>query len=942
MNPASAAAAASTPSFKGGVHLDSFDARIVEYHCALRKLELLATHTRAVHIKVRSQHDTVPLLHYIVTLSGPWIANAHETLKKRLDQVARLEVPDMKKVSPQVSTNAINFEVDETLESVIPDYTRTDVDYPALFTGLLAIIENSIGIYQQRLKQCVIERDAHRRPDANHKPIPLDPNAFKDLLEPHEILTLSKLVTLRTPATTYQFKISPIILGAITTTIQNITKYRDQLSQYKKRTTEAIFKRLPEWQHTNHRLFACFVKLGELYNILRKFGRDLYLPVFDQLHSPKLLHKNVKLELALQRCDEFLKSSRKNENIMFMLTRSTRQGSMFQLKRDVVLSFLQPLDQAIQLDNSIISTISEFVTNWEIADTLERRSKLSLETKAHNDKARVRSTSPLSPESESRRMSLLFDPSKEKLSQEMVAKQQRDRERKFTEERAERERIERERQTVEDIKSKRRMEERERKLRGELTKDRTSPQVSRSGSLMKSRQRSGSNASNSSISRPSAPIVTRQRSGSNASTTSNSSNSSVLNSMRTNSLTGSVRPSQRSPSSISRSPSLQVRRPVSAYMSSPAFDIRSELKRQERAKAAAASTTTASSAGSPLLSPPHNSSLKRTPSLPTNRSPRNSAQHAAGAAAAALKQERHSSLKSNSEMNRVHVSQQQTSGSTQRRSPSPLKMSNNTTDHYLPDINELSITDDVMRTPPRSTGSKLTTPEITIAPPPSDHQEDMSGNITPSSTIADESDEYFNTPSKTTTTSANAPPPRLKSSLKQPTRTLDPSATSDATPVPELSNTRETTSGESSIDTSDTEDNRTSIQETYIASPSSPSSPPPPKKIIKKVRFTGVPDLPEESKPKRKGWINPPKLPLMKTKQQPTSLSYAAQALVHQERMTFSSIKRGQFDVKTGKVVYPEKNTRMMNVMGNGGGIGGGQGTSKKWSLGGRLKDRFG
>jgi hypothetical protein len=876
MNVAGAAAAASTPSIKGGILLDAFDAKIVQYHCALRKLQVIQTPIKALNIKAKAgKGDVIPLVHHITTIcAGSLQMNEH--LKRRVVFIGKLEpLKDHRKVVPHLNTSAISFDLEDT-EGHRCHYT-SDVNYSKLLEDMLSICDNAVTIYQEKLRQSIMERDAHRRPDANHKPVPLDPNSFLDLLEPLEVMSLSRLITTPDDLETCQFKITPILLDAIANTTQNIGTYIAQLQKYKERPSEATLKRLPAWPYTIHRIFASVIKLSDLYAILRRFGRELYLPASNELHAPKLLHQSSVWDAMLKTCDEYFLNPKKNEQMVFTSSRATRQGASFQLKHTTITELMGSLLQSYNLVMKLISILRDLVKGWEAVNAKETRLKLKFNTNVSKDTERI-----ISPDS--RKLIILFNPDSEKLSQENIAKQQRERERIALEERTHREKLEKEKQMNDEVISRLKFEQRERQLRAELIKDR-SPTVSRAGSLSAtSRTRSPSN--------PSLPLQNRSRSASNASNASvnsNSSTSSMLNSLQNNSMANTPsqppQPSQssQSPKQLSRSPSLQ-RRPSSVYISNAAFDIRTQLRRQEKSKQ--------SNNGSPE---PTRTRLRRCSSLSQSDARKNSMITAAAAGALAgsstgklLKQERHSSLKTRSEI----LKERETNGGNEL---SARNMNSSPRQKEMPLIAELTIS-----TPPRqSRMSPALTPAKVITN--QDSGPVLEGiDPSPLSITPTHSNEDFNiTPTKSNLFAAPpAASPSIKPLLKPP-----------AVAAPDLV---DATTSESSLEDE----------------PKEPNDFTEPKKIVKKVRFIGVPDLVDDPKPKRKGWINPPRLSLVQQNKSRSSLSIAADAL-QQERMAFSTIKRGHVDV-SGQM--PD---RIMSTLMSGN-------TPKKgWRIGGKLRDRF-
>ncbi|CCH45283.1 GLC7-interacting protein 4 [Wickerhamomyces ciferrii] len=863
MNSAKAAAAASTPVIKGGVYLDSYDAKIIEYQYAIIKIEALIKHIKSIQIKLRVNHHLVPIIHYMISLMGP-LFNVSDTLTKRVDQLSKLtSIGAQRKVAALANTIALNFELEdqEALKLKYDDNARH------LLNELLSLVENAGLIYEKKLQQACVERDANRLPGSNNKPVPLEVEFFKDLLDPLELNVFPKLIVEASEFDNFHFKKVPLVIDSVNKSIKLIKDYLEQLKQFKSKPNDNVIKKLPHWSYTTHRIFACFVKLSELYTILRKFGRDLYLPYDEHLHNPKILHNNVKLELSLQNSDEYLKNTRKNHQLMTTLAKFTRQGSYTHLRTQSIVELTNLLIQSITLISNFSAVILGLLKNWELAEAKLVKIEQEQKQREKQQRALLSPNSSSSPADSKKKVEVLFNPEKEKLAQENIAKQQRERERQAAEERALKEKQLKEQQLKEDQITKRKFEERERQLRQELSNSRdNSPNVSRRGSIQRNTNTNST-----------AP-ATRIRSNSNSSISSASSNSSLNALSRTDSISS---PHLISPTNLSRSSSLKSKRPASIYMSSPAFDIRTQLRRQAAATASGSGTppkvnnsisattsplngSAAGNGSQPVAGRRRSQSLQS--SLPSTE--HNNSLLAAAAGAAALKNERHSSLKSKSEVNHEqHLEEKQrhlqvkSNGPRNSRSPSPSRF--NIKD--LPNINELSL---------------------------------------------DESPSKLKRP--------------LKSALangKTNGKKVNTSTQSQNLGVPELSNESTSESSENTLDPGIQSpiSNRTmKLEDSMEIDNLDEDDEEEPRPIIKKVRFTGVPDeVEEDSKPKRRGWVKvPPRLLSNPINPRPKSALSNAAASLQQEGVMFHNIKRGKLDVSTGNIVIPDtSNKRIMNTL---------------------------
>lgn len=926
---AAAAAQASTPSMRGGILLDGYDARIVEFQCAMRKLQVLQTHLRALAIKVKaSKGESVPLIHYIVTLMTG-ATQVNDQLKKRIETVNRFEcLRDRRKLVPHVSTSPVIVDLEDSSE-VVCQYT-SEADYSQLLEDLILIAENGVAIYQEKLKQSLTERDLARKPDATHRPIPLDFTAFADVIEPLEVITLSQFVRSAEETDIQRLKSIRAFLDAVEKSTRNIGSYVDVVMKTRSKLTETSVQRLPSWAYTLHRIVASLFKLSELYAILRRFGRELYIPRKQDLHSAKLLHKNTKWQKILNECDEYLLNSKKNELMLLVLSKVTRSGSQFPMKVSTIQDVVTPLQHSYTLVIKMTSVLRDLLKGWEEVGFSEQPTQLKAGT--------------------GKKLTVLFKPDKEKQLKETTTEQQRDKELSS--------RIERNKQQNTSTKVR----------AGSLTTASTN-QLVRSANVAATRARAGSNPPIMITSPFMTTTSSRSRSGSNASAASSSSTSSQLNSLRENRTTAS-RSAQESPTVLSRTPSSQRRaRPQSVY-SNAAFDIRTQLRRQEKLKANTPSPPTEPAKpngnGTRLQ---RSSSLQQSPSSIRRATMVNAA--AAGALSSQTEQQttvlRHSSLKSPAELAKSKNSSPKlraAANGSQRTLPTAHEKTI-VESNDLPNLSELKIS-----TPPKSDTkissrrSSTSTPKATAKTP-----QRVKSIISPKATPKSTSKVISRTTSKDTPESSSNSTPTVLSPPKSPELTpatvimkRDDSTDSSGSiqPTPE---TLTPTITNEDYDITPTKSNSTTdlyphlmplkpsespfakpmnksipggeasstpdLVESGTASESSlEDEPPEPKKITKKVRFTGVPPLLPEPKPKRKGWVHPPStLSIQKTR---TGLSVAAAAL-QQERMAFSRSKQGGFGAFDNST---NASDRMMSSITASS-------SQKRWRIGGKLRDRF-
>lgn len=857
------------PSYiKHTVPLYAKDTQYLITQYALTKLQALIVQSKAILIKVKNNNDPskpmmiIPLIHFIISMLGTTIDDQSDDLKKKIFSLSRL-IPLIKAGK---TFRLENF--GDSNDDVFNTNYAIDSPYKIILEQLIEILDQILNLQKKKAQAILIDREKLALTK-------IDPIVFKDLMNPSELQSMFNFITTKDKLSSYQFDKIPIFLNCIEKSLSKVENFNKLLKAYKLKPSDGTLKKVPNWQFIIHRIITSYIILLDQYSSLRIFGKNLYSPMKATLKNPKLAHLNNSLVSSLKKLEEFFIHPEKNGLLISQISKYNRNGTIIQVDHKTLIDLLKIMNHSIDLNKQLINTIQEFVKIWLALDPtikkIEEAKKEEVETAKNQN-----STPKASPKL--KLVTIIPNTTRPQISSPVSPIDAKH----ILEERQKKELQIKERQKIDNINNKRKIESRERELREGL-KESTNSTASSSPEIKPSRIRSNSNASMSSNSSLNSSIK-------------NSVSPPVLTS-RISSPTMSSRVS--SPPTLSRTSSLQIRRPLSVYHSNAAFDIRSEMRRQERAAAAAVSGSRTSSItnstprSNSITNRPRSSSLQSLPTLSAKKQPLH---HATAAAAATLNngqqamknQYRSSSLSTINETRKYFVDSNNQDGLS--RSPSPLRSLKKGLD-------------DIMETPAKS--------------------------IT---------QQNFETPIKATEKLPISP---LKSSLKNSAPTSV--SKNEVTPkkVTELVNEIKCVQIEDIDEVLNDEeakkhhDDKTNEKETKEGEEAPKTLDPIaiPTKIVKKVRFTGVPDSPPN---KRKLWK-----PLSKQfspQRNKTSLTYAAEAL-KEERLAFHSIRKIESNNSNNKAeLFKEavnKNGRMMNTLVPTTPTAGRTG---KWSS---FKDRF-
>ncbi|ODQ82502.1 hypothetical protein BABINDRAFT_159078 [Babjeviella inositovora NRRL Y-12698] len=388
---AAAAAAASVPSLKGSVHVDSLDTKIIQYSASILKLEKLIERFAQLSSKTLVQTGVLPLLQYITLLPGSAF-NLNDTFVSHL---ARLSDWDFSSLpSPGIklpgSTNTVQVTYDDR---DFPLHALRAVPRAADGATGVRVLDKMcrdlLALYVKRLTLAKSERAAYRIPDSTGAPIPLDIAAIRDILEPQEIDAVfddlfitpggdDALATLQD----MDLKALSVINAAVNKTAGRFKAELVLLTAI--RSNSQAIRLLPHWEYTVHRIAAYAFRINDLYILVRRAARRAYVSHYAHLHETKFLHYSLDthgFRVLLTACDEQFNNARKNGVLIATITRLIRTGSNFPVRVDIIADLMLHLNQGYALILKTLSLSMKLVKQWTIAEyryrTLAQRSPSS-------------------------------------------------------------------------------------------------------------------------------------------------------------------------------------------------------------------------------------------------------------------------------------------------------------------------------------------------------------------------------------------------------------------------------------------------------------------------------------------------------------------------------------------------------------------------------------
>ncbi|CAI4055642.1 hypothetical protein SUVZ_01G0350 [Saccharomyces uvarum] len=292
---AKAAAGASIPPIKGSVPLDSFDIKVIQYKNALYKLNELTRLLNVLvpHLKRKGDNDSytiIPLVNYILSLCEGPIFSVNPVLAKRYHLLCRFQLVKLTDVQQKLSTTFVDIEGWMFPEEVPLEHYKLCIYNNSLqwkvLNSLSCIAQNATKIYNAKLRQILLERDAYKA-----RSLPIDTSAIEDLLNPLEmslILDLAVLINdpIRDKSTYSFYKLQWQVMDKFNSCIHSkifpvLRTYYNQLQKFSETRPVSLLNLqngLPHWEWTLHRMYTFHLRVLSVLCVIISLSRQIFLP----------------------------------------------------------------------------------------------------------------------------------------------------------------------------------------------------------------------------------------------------------------------------------------------------------------------------------------------------------------------------------------------------------------------------------------------------------------------------------------------------------------------------------------------------------------------------------------------------------------------------------------------------------------------------------------
>lgn len=371
---------------------DSFDARIVQYNYALAKLKMLIQSIDRLLEQVSVQDDKsqrIVLVQYIVYLTGLVFAINESGFSPKLQSLE-----NFKPIKPG------SIAISQVVTHVPYDFK----DYPVQPLEDLPTAKQAIECLRNLRVLCAKCSEGYKKRMENASR-ELQNDVFLDEIEhmissewlsPDLDVNLSLIsdgstlpaFTISSPASDGHpdaneaslIDMDLCALFSITKqTSQVLNRNKDVMSKYKelKQSSTANLADFPLGEYALHRVLFCALRFNELYYIIRRFGRQIYLSNQEHLHDPKflLLMSNGAYfrTQILRNIAELFDSTKKNGVLVATITRFIRIGTPVPISAKTIIEFSGFIQQSYTYIESLRKSLHELGRLWLAAEVAFRK-----------------------------------------------------------------------------------------------------------------------------------------------------------------------------------------------------------------------------------------------------------------------------------------------------------------------------------------------------------------------------------------------------------------------------------------------------------------------------------------------------------------------------------------------------------------------------------------
>ncbi|CUM65964.1 uncharacterized protein PRCAT00003618001 [Priceomyces carsonii] len=368
---------------EGPNFIDVLDAKLVQYVYGANKLQLLINSIIKLSENLEDPRS-LPMLQHMVLLGGNVFSISESAFNEKLNSLGNF-IP-YKALNIQISSTIGHIPYDSADSPVVPLGFLPDFDEAKRCLKLFEqLCTNALQSYQKRIVTAKAERTKSGCYKSDHfeniQQI-VEKECFTDDMDlnvsrgflfelPKEDSLLKDEQFIETSLVDMDIRMLFSMTNALRTTLSKLKIPIIKLITLKKlpeRQRLRAMQQMPNSKYALHQILVLVLRLNDLYTIIRKLGRKIYLSNYQHLHDQRftIQSKNptyFKLHL-LKEIDEYLNSNKRNGTLIATITRFVRQNSRYEANPKNLVDFINFTNQAHVIIEKFLIKLEEFATHW--------------------------------------------------------------------------------------------------------------------------------------------------------------------------------------------------------------------------------------------------------------------------------------------------------------------------------------------------------------------------------------------------------------------------------------------------------------------------------------------------------------------------------------------------------------------------------------------------
>ena len=361
--------------------ITSLDCKILQYQYNIYKLQKSISHIRKLQTECQSSPN-LPLLHYIVLLVGCTFSINDKAFDAKLDILSNFHLFRNTTINITAATSHIPYDTPDLPITPLNDIPEVSTSIKCL-KQLESLCNTCLQGYKKKLEQAKVEKSNEvgniDTIDAYYSTIE---KIISSVIFNNDIDLVFSDSTFTLPIDNVELMANENFQEAtlIDMDIKElfiIVKQIERLLNFLKSTIVKLKQPQCADPYALHKIFLITQRLNDIYTIVRRYGRKIYLSNYQHLTDSKFLFhcKNPQFfkNNILKDMNDFFNSMKKNGTLIANLTRFVRQDSRFETNSKNITNNMNFTNQGLLTVETTITKLKEFGMSWIVSELKFRR-----------------------------------------------------------------------------------------------------------------------------------------------------------------------------------------------------------------------------------------------------------------------------------------------------------------------------------------------------------------------------------------------------------------------------------------------------------------------------------------------------------------------------------------------------------------------------------------